>query len=60
MATNRNNQQNSYSLAHTKWNCKYRKFFVLKFRRREFKWTETGVNRKNSEGFMHVERVWGH
>jgi putative transposase len=35
MATKSNNQEDSYSLAHTKWNCKYHIVFAPKFRRKE-------------------------
>ena len=35
MATNKSNPQDSYSLAHTKWNCKYHIVFAPKFRRKE-------------------------
>ena len=35
MATNKSNPQDSYSLAHTKWNCKYHIVFAPKYRRKE-------------------------
>ena len=35
MATDKSNPQDSYSLAHTKWNCKYHIVFAPKFRRKE-------------------------
>ena len=34
MATNKSNTQDSYSLAHTKWNCIYHIVFAPKYRRK--------------------------
>ena len=44
------------SLAHTSWNCKYHIVFAPKYRRKVFFWTKTERNRCNSARVVRMEK----
>jgi len=44
------------SLAHTTWNCKYHIVFAPKYRRKVFFWGEEKRDRGNSKEFVRMEK----